>query len=387
MRALKIGALLFTAAIVLAGAANAQETLKIGMIGDLSGAAAVWGKAVQGGVELAAKETNAAGGLKVGGKTYKIEVIAYDDQYNAAKAVTAANRLIDQDGVKFVFGTFSSAGALATKPIMEDRKVINFVGAYTKKVFDANTKYVYRAISTPTEFITPMLTWLKEKGPKNLSQVALMNPNDEAGWDGQELQLSVYPKFKFTVVGKELYERSVKDFQPALTRILAANPDLIELGTSAPVTAGLIVRQARDMGYKGQFIKNGGPGPRQIVAGAGKAAAEGVINYMYADETDPTYQRINADFKKQHGHDMDGMLINFYDATKVLFAAIVKAGTVSDTEKVAAALAQVVPFKSVAGGEIKLTGKANYGIDHQIETPTYIGVIHDGEPKIVFSTR
>src|SRR5450759_5185647 len=106
MRALKIGALLFTAAIVLAGAANAQEMLKIGMIGDLSGAAAVWGKAVQGGVELAAKETNAAGGLKVGGKTYKIEVIAYDDQYNAAKAVTAANRLIDQDGVKFVFGTF-----------------------------------------------------------------------------------------------------------------------------------------------------------------------------------------------------------------------------------------------------------------------------------------
>src|SRR3974390_3025424 len=120
MKGLTISTLLVSAAIALSGAANAQETLKIGVIADLSGAAAVWGQAVQGGVELAAKETNAAGGLKVGGKTYKLEVIAYDDQYQAAKAVTAANRLIDQDGVKFIMGTFSSAGALATKPIMED---------------------------------------------------------------------------------------------------------------------------------------------------------------------------------------------------------------------------------------------------------------------------
>ena len=123
------------------------------------------------------------------------------------------------------------------------------------------------------------------------------------------------------------------------------------------------------------------------MAGAGKEAAEGVINYMYADEADPTYQRINADFKKQYGHDMDGMLINFYDATKALLAAIEKAGTVSDTEKVAVALAQVMPFKAVAGGEIKLSGKETYGVDHQIFTPTYIGVIHDGVPKVVYSTR
>jgi branched-chain amino acid transport system substrate-binding protein len=387
MKGLTIRTLVLSAAIALSGAANAQETLKLGVIADLSGAAAVWGQAVQGGVELAAKEANAAGGLKVAGKTYKVEVIAYDDQYQAAKAVTAANRLIDQDGVKFVMGTFSSAGALATKPIMEERKVINFVGAYSKKVLDPNTKFVYRAISTPTEFIGPMLTWLREKRPKNLARVALMNPNDEAGWDGQELQESVYPKYQFTVVGKELYERSVKDFQPTLTRILAANPDLIELGTSAPVTAGLIVRQARDMGYKGQFIKIGGPGPRQIVAGAGKEAAEGVINYMYADEADPTYQRINADFKKQYGHDMDGMLINFYDATKALLAAIEKAGTVTDTEKVVVALNQIMPFKAVAGGEIKLSGKGTYGVDHQIYTPTYIGVIQNGEPKVVYSNR
>jgi branched-chain amino acid transport system substrate-binding protein len=387
MRILKTSALLFTAAIALSGTAIAQETLNIGVIADLTGAAALWGKSVQGGVELVAKEANARGGLKVGGKTYKLQVIAYDDQYQAAKAVTAANRLIDQDGVKFVFGTFSSAGALATKPIFEDRKVINFNGAYSKKVLDADTKYVYRAISTPTEFISPMLTWLRDKGPKGLSKVALMNPNDEAGWDGQELQLGVYPKFNFTVVGKELYERSVKDFQPPLTRILAANPDLIELGTSPPVLAGLIVRQARDMGYKGQFIKDGGPGPHQIVAGAGKAAAEGVINYMYADEADPTYQRINADFKKQHGHDMDGMLISFYDSAKLLFAAIEKAGTVSDIDKVVAAIGQVMPFKSIAGGDIRLGGKETYGVDHQIYTPIFIGVIRDGDPKVVHSTR
>src|ERR1700733_6115209 len=73
--------------------AIAQEELKIGGIGPLSGGGTAWGLAVQRGVEMAIDEVNKAGGLKVGEKTYQPKLIMYDDQYTAAGGGTAAERL------------------------------------------------------------------------------------------------------------------------------------------------------------------------------------------------------------------------------------------------------------------------------------------------------
>jgi branched-chain amino acid transport system substrate-binding protein len=181
-------------------------------------------------------------------------------------------------------------------------------------------------------------------------------------------------------VGRELYERTLKDFQPVLTKLLAQKPDVIELGTSVGATAGLIVRQAREMGFTGRFVKIGGPAPRDIVAGAGKEAAEGLINYMIADENNAAYARIAAEFKKARGFEPAQNFILFYDATRVLFAAMQKAGTVADTDKVRQAIGQVMPFPETMGGNITLGGKETYGADTQFVTISYVGEIRNGEP-------
>ena len=370
-------------AVFVAGIAGAAETLVIGAIGPLTGPGSSWGLGLATGAKFAAQEVNARGGLKVGDKTYEVKVIAYDEQYKAADAVAAYNRLVSQDGVKFIIGPLSSAGTLAIKDMVEENKTLIFTGAYSSKAIDAKTQFLFRAYSTPTEFIEPMVHWLKQNQAADKRRVALLNPNDETGWDATRLQESSYKNNGFTVVAKELYERSVKDFQPLLTKVLAEKPDVLELGTSSPATAGLIVRQARELGYKGRFIKNGGPGPREIVAGAGKENAEGVLNYMLTDPASATHKRLADEYKRTYGHDMNDVLPAFYDATRVLFAAMQKAGTVTDAEKVRQAIPQVMPFKAALGGELVLSGKSTYGANTQIVTVSYVGEIRNGETVIL----
>ena len=371
------------AGLIAAAPAHADKTLFLGGIGDLSGQGAVWGQALQGALRMVQQEVNDAGGIKIGNETYKISTTTYDDAYQSQKAVAAANRLIDQDEAKFVLGPLAASGAIAAKPIFEQNQVIDLVvGAYSRKVMEGNPKYIFRVSNTPVEFIKPILTWLKANNGDKIKRVVVMNPNDEAGWDMQELDTKSYAEHGFDLVAKELYERSTKDFQPILTRLIAQNPDMIDMAGSSPASAGLIVRQAREMGYKGKFIKIGGPGPREILTAAGKEAAEGVMQYIPADPSTEGYKKLSERFAKLYGHDMDPSALTNYDALKILLAAMQKAGSI-ETDKVAAAIPQVMPFKSIAGGDIVLGGKSDYGSDHQFINPIFVGTTTDGGLKIV----
>jgi len=333
--------------------ARAADVLTIGALGPLTGAGSAWGIGLVGGVELAADEVNAEGGLHVGGKTYQVKVVGYDEQYTAAGTITAYTRMVTQDGIKFIIGPISSVGTVAIKDMVEDNKTIIFTGGTSRKVIDARTKFLFRPFSTLTEYGGSLVRWLGQHQPADKRHVVLLNPNDETGWDGQEVEQAAYNGNGFKVVGSELYERTLKDFQPVLT--------------------------------KGRFIKMGGPGPRDIAAAAGKEAAEGMINALMADPANATYARLAAAFKAKKGFEPNEGFIVFYDATRVLLAAIQKAGSVTDSDKVRQAIAQVMPFRAAMGGEIALSGKQSYGADAQFVTVWSVGEIRNGEPVAVGS--
>jgi len=365
-----------------AAAATAQaDTLKIGVVSALSGPGSEWGLAQDGGIKIAAMEANAKGGLKVGNKTYKVEVISYDDQYKAALSVSGATRLIEQDKVKFVVGPMGSAAVLAVKPLLEKNKVLAIIGAYSEKALDADTKYSYRGFPTQVEFASPIVEWLKKNKPA-LKTIAELEPNDETGWFSQKLLKEHYEGAGYKIVSSELFERSLKDFQPVLTRILATKPDIIELGTTPPGTAGLVIRQARELGFMGQFVKIGGPGVPQIVAAAGKEFAEGLLCYAAADVTTKGYKDLELQYAKVLKPPMNEFVVYFYDAARMLLDAIQAAGSVDDTDKIRAALEKVSPYKGVQGS-IRWGGMKAYGANHQILTPVFIGMIKNGEQVII----
>jgi len=383
-RLTRLAAVLAGAAMAVSTFATSAATLKLGVIAPLTGPGAPWGLAAAEGPKILAKEINDKGGLKVGDQTYQVEVVAYDDQYKTAEAVAAYNRLVNQDDVHYMI-ILSSAATMALKQNVQDDGVIALTSAYTAKALDPDNQNMFRLYSAPADYLPSFISWMK----KNIDgkRVVIVNPNDETGWDQTRLSDAEFKKNGFEVVGQELFERAQKDFQPMLTKIIALNPDFIELGGTSPATAGLIIRQARELGYKKLFTKTGGAGPWEIVASAGPEAAEGTINMLYANPENPGFQRIAAAYKASRGNPPNEIIVSFYDGAHVLLNAIQAAGTVDDTKKVAAAFSKALPMDSVQGDKMTFGGKTHYGVDAQIMTVNYIGTIRNGKPVVLGKTE
>lgn len=377
MSILKYTSTLLMASALSFGALSAQaETITIGLIGSLTGGGAAWGQAMHQGAKIAADRKNAAGGITVGDETYELEVIAYDDHYKAADAVGAYNRLVHQDGARFVV-LMGSAGALAVKQNVEDDQVLALTSAYSSKVIDDDTNYMFRLFSTAHDYAPGLIEWTAQNHPER--RLVILNPNDETGWDQQQVTEPLYSEHGYEILAAEQYERTLQDFQPLFTRILALNPDIVDFGSTSPATAGLMTRQIREMGYEGKLTKTGGAGPEEIVAAAGPEAAEGMISVLYADPTNAGFNDLLAAYKENTGHDGNAIIVAFYDAINVLIAAMEASEDPADATKVAEAFATVLPATSVQGDPL-LPGSVNAeGEPRQIRTTMYVGQIQNGE--------
>lgn len=370
--------LLLSALLLAPALGQAQDTLKVGALVTLSGAGAAWGQAMLYAAELAADDVNGKGGLDVGGKRYKIQIIPYDDKYQSNDAVTAANRLISDDKVKYIIGPTGSAPALAVAPISEREKVITMTLGFTAKALSPEKPFSFRPNLTTEETSYPSIEWMVKAN--KLKKVGALFPNDESGQQISRDLEKAYEKAGASMT-KDFFDRQRVDMVPLLTRMLAAGIDAIELDGNSPATAGLMVKQARELGFKGLIVRNGGPATPEIVAVAGKSATEGML---VGSLTDPSNQAIATYAKRyqdKYKKNMNGFSPAFYDATHMLFTAMQKAGTVSDSDKVRVALEQIKDYSGIQG-TLNWGGKAKYGIDHQIEAPFFISEVKDGQEII-----
>ncbi|HEY4542882.1 MAG TPA: ABC transporter substrate-binding protein, partial [Noviherbaspirillum sp.] len=255
--------LIAAAVLSMAAPVMAQETLKIGAVVTLSGAGAAWGQGMLYAAELAADDVNAKGGLEVGGKKYKVQVVAYDDKYQANEAVTAVNRLVFEDKVKYLIGPVGSAPALAVAPITERNEVVMLTLGFASKVLSPEKKFSFRPNLTTMETSQPQIDWfVKTHGVK---KVGALFPNDETGHQIAKDLEAAYSKAGSALAAKEFFERERVDMMPLITRMMARGIDAIELDGNAPGTAGLIVKQARELGFKGLIFRSGGPATPEIV--------------------------------------------------------------------------------------------------------------------------
>jgi branched-chain amino acid transport system substrate-binding protein len=169
---------------------------------------------------------------------------------------------------------------------------------------------------------------------------------------------------------------------PVLSKIFAQKPDILNLNGSNPGDCGLILKQARQMGYKGLIVKIGGPGTPEMLKVAGKDLMEGFIYYSPINPDDQNIIEITKKYDKKFPPPMNGFTPQFYDGTLWLFEAIKKAGTVTDTEKIKAAL-EGLTFNGVYTGRMSWTGKEVYGIDHQVKFPFYVMVVKGGKETVL----
>jgi branched-chain amino acid transport system substrate-binding protein len=367
-------------ALLFASTAHAQDELKIGVLTALSGPGATWGEAMKGAAELAAEDVNKEGGLEVAGKKYKVSIIAYDGKYKSADAITGVNRLIFEDKVRYIVGTAGSAPALAILPITTKNKVITMTLAFTDKATTPETPYSFRSVLPSAVFAKPQVGWVVNK--LGVKKVAGLFPNDESGQALFKDNEAAYNAAGAKFVSTEFFQRERTDLVPLLTRVLASDADAIELDGNAPATAGLIVKQAREIGWTKPIIRTGGDATADIVSIAGAKLAEGVYVHQPIDPTKPETKAYIDRWNAAYHSNMNGFSPFFYANVKMLFEAMKQAGTVDDTTKVRDALVQIKDFPSVLG-PVGWTGEKLFGINHQLKAPFYVGQIRNGKAEIV----
>ena len=354
--------LLWSASVTAWGS---EKQLKVGLVAPMTGAGAPWGLAWKKGAQLIAEQINAAGGITVQGERYKIEIIAEDDKYSPSEAVTVTNKLIFDDKVKFILGPIGSALCTATSPITEENKVITFHSCQSPKSLGPDRPFTFRALPLIGENVPPMFKWIKEKYP-NVKKMAVLSPNDETGWTVNAEYMYVGKKFGFETVAEDYFQRNTNDFYPVLTRLLKNQPDLLAM-SGGTGDIGLILKQARQMGYKGLAYSSAGHDADKLCKVAGKENAEGYLHSALTIIPGPI-KKWHDEYMARWGEWGEASVLG--TALDIIVQGIKKADSL-DTTKVLKAI-ETMTHNSRLYGPVKWGGKKRYGIPHQLLEPIFI---------------
>ncbi|MFC4624006.1 ABC transporter substrate-binding protein [Daeguia caeni] len=365
------GSVAYAATSLAAGACE----IKIGATGPLSGAATQWGLAIKGAADFVAAEVNAKGGLKVGDETCTLSVVPIDAKYTAEGAAAAANNFVSQ-GVKFVLGPMGAPEVTGMKPIATRNKILMMSDSYARDAIGPRWPLTFHMGPGPAAWGDPIVKLAKEQfGVKKALTIAT---NDQAGTDVAEVVADIYEKNGIPTT-KEYYQRGTTNFAPIVTRIIAANPDVVDTVSSPPGDAGILVKQLRQAGYKGIIGRLGGPGTAEILRVAGGADVVGDFYWFEPVFIDENVRKLQDSYREllKSEPPENNFFYLFVAGGRALAQAIEKAGTYEDTQKVAEALRSINVVDPNLG-EGRWIGQATYGINQELSLPFGIGTIRNG---------
>jgi branched-chain amino acid transport system substrate-binding protein len=214
-------------------APGAEDVIVLGAAVSLTGKYALNGTNTKNGYELAVREVNDKGGVKVGGKTYKLTVRHYDDESTPARGTELAERLIKQDGVKFMLGPYSSGLTKAILPVVEKYQVPMIEGnGAARELFTKGYRYIFAVLSTSDQYLTPAIDLAAEHvaelgKSRDKLKVALAMENDPFAQDVRAGVLEDVRRHNMMVVIDDQLPPELNDMSVTLTKIKALKPDVL----------------------------------------------------------------------------------------------------------------------------------------------------------------
>jgi branched-chain amino acid transport system substrate-binding protein len=376
MRAVRMGFLAVLALAISFGCAKEPEQVKIGVLAPLTGPVPTFGVMTRDGALLAIEEWNAKGGVL--GK--KITAVVEDSQCTPDPAVNAANKLIDQNKVKYLVGEVCSKASIPVSEIANAKKVIQISPTSTNPDVtvgkDGKAKdYIFRAC-----FIDPFQGTVGAKFAmevlKAKTAFIMLDQSNDYVKGLAEFFEKAFTAGGGKVVGKETYTSKDTDFSTILAKVASAKPDAVYLPDYYNIV-NLATKQAKEKGIKAPFLGGDGWDSSDLDR---KAADSGYFTNHYSPEDNrPEVQNFvkafGAKYKDDKGQPKvpDALAALAYDATNILIQAIKDAGA-DDTAKVKDAMAKI-SFNAVSG---KITFDPNH---NPVKSATILAV-KDG--KVAF---
>jgi branched-chain amino acid transport system substrate-binding protein len=300
----------------------ASAQVKVGVIEGLSGPPAIvdFGESYLQGLKLALKDYQAGGG-----KT-KIELVVYDDEANPQRAVSLAQRLIQNDKVPVVIGTVSSGNVLAIAPILQKAGIPLVAGPsiatnITTQFIDEKPSQIFRCSMVEKFQIDQMLDW----GAKNFKRIGLIHSTTGYGnFAAKEIETGLKAR-GIELVAIEAAAPNVSDLTPQMVKLRDAKAELV---LNFHESFELPFRPLPRLNYKPVIAGNWGLSSEKVLEIVGKDAIEGTVMGQALDINTPRAKVFNEKMKKEYGKDYRWPVVAAlgYDAGLIVFKAVDQVG-------------------------------------------------------------
>lgn len=242
-------ALLAALVSALAGPAPAlaEDTIVFGAAISLTGKTAKEGEYTRDGYQFYVDTMNQAGGIKVGGKTYKVALKYYDDESKSERTAQLVEKLINEDKVNFLLGPYASAPTATAAPIAEKYKIpMVEANGSAESIFNKGYKYSFMVLSPAKLYLRGVLDLVHTKDP-TAKTVAILGENEPFSKEVAGGAAEYAKQIGLDIVYHELYPSNTQDVSSLLTNIKAKNPHIV-LGAGHLQDSLLIVKQSKDLG-------------------------------------------------------------------------------------------------------------------------------------------
>ena len=305
-------------AAMIAGVGAAGGEIPIGMDTPVTGPnaanGALWIKAVR----LAQKQINAAGG--VNGKL--INVIIEDDQSTNPGALAAVNRSIEQDKVLALLGPTTSTQILAVSDTIKQAAIPTLVGGSAVAVTRQGNPWLFRVRPDDSIVAQGMVKYIKED--MKLTKIGILHDADAFGSGGADLVEKFANENGLSVVKREKYAGSDRDFTAQLLSLKSAGTEVMLVYATAGPAIAVIQRQYRQIGSPYKFLGSPTSAQENTLA-LSKEAAEGLIAMM-DNVPGEALKKYAVDYKKEYNEELNTFAAFDYDALNILVNAIRKGG-------------------------------------------------------------
>jgi branched-chain amino acid transport system substrate-binding protein len=311
--------LVIAAAVCLSiSPAFAADTVKIGLMGPLTGSYASEGLEMKQVVDLLAEQLNAKGGLNGA----KVEIVAEDDGSDPKTAALAAQKLSTK-GVKAVIGTYGSSVTEASQNIYDENKIIQVAtGSTNVRLTDKGLKYFFRTCGRDDAQGLVGAQAIEKMGFK---KVAILHDNTTYAKGLAEVAKGLLEPKGIKIVFYEAITPGEQDYTTILTKMKGAAPEIVFF-TGYYKEGGLLLRQAKEMGWKVPFMGGDATNNPDLVKTAGNAAAEGFMflsDPLPKDLSNAKVKEFLAAFTKKYGKPAASVYAVYAgDAFNVIAAAI-----------------------------------------------------------------
>jgi len=356
------------------------EWITFGMNVPLSGAgAAGWGVPPLRAAEMRANEANDAGGITIGGKTYKFKVFAADNKYSVEGGRAFAEKLVYEKKGKYVCGVTGSGPCLGMQEVTEPSKVLTCFSVWNRKALGPHKPYSFRVMLLVNELSIPTMNAVKKKYPE-AKTIAFIAPNAPNGRDNAASEMELCPRYGWKPVADEYYEMGTTDFYPIVTKIKAKKPDIVDLANTGPSSAALIMKALYEVGWRGIKFSSTGQQAEATAEIAGKEAAEGYMMGMgwncSGPLVSPDLRALAKRYKDKYNEPLVIIAACAYAGADAIIRAMKKADSV-DTTVVRDTLADM-RWNGVLG-PTHVGGEKTYGIKRVFVFPGIVSEVQNGK--------